>query len=202
MFIPPVHQENRRDILFETIRSKSFGTLITQGEKGIDLTHVPFTVKGETLFGHVARPNPQWQDAITDSEAVASFVIDDAYIHPGWYPSKAQHGRAVPTWNYIAVEARGAIEWFHDAAELQDMLQQLTADHENGRPSPWAIDDAPPRYIEAMIKAIVGFRMDVRDLKGSWKIDQHKDDIARLSVADGIARERPHSILPDKMRAL
>ncbi|MEM7740584.1 MAG: FMN-binding negative transcriptional regulator [Pseudomonadota bacterium] len=202
MFVPPIHQDDRRDVLFDTIRSKSFGTLITQGQHGIDLTHLPFLVDGEALVGHVARANKQWQATVPGTAAVASFIVDDAYIHPGWYPSKAQHGRAVPTWNYIAVEARGPIEWFHDDDALRDMLHQLTADHENPRHDPWTMSDAPSHYIDAMMKAIVGFRMNVEDLQGAWKIDQHKSDKDRYSVADGIAQEKPHSIIPNNMRAL
>ncbi|MEO1658754.1 MAG: FMN-binding negative transcriptional regulator [Pseudomonadota bacterium] len=202
MYVPSFYQEDRRDILLETIRSKSFGTLITQGANGIDVTHLPFAVEGDALVGHVARANPQWERMTPGSEAVATFVIDDAYIHPGWYPSKIEHGRAVPTWNYIAVEARGTLEWLHGGDALRPVLDRLTADQEASRNDPWGINDAPDAYIEGMLKAIVGFRLTLTDLSGAWKLDQKKKDADRLAAADGVAVERPHSSLPEKMRAV
>jgi len=202
MYVPTSYQENRREVLLETIRAKSFGSFITQGDSGIAVTHLPFAVDGGDLIGHVARDNPQWSQTTEGSEAVATFMIDDAYIHPGWYPSKTKHGRAVPTWNYIAVEARGTITWLHKAEELRSVLHALTSVHEDRRTEPWALSDAPKHYMDGMLRAIVGFRMTLSSLTGAWKLGQQKKEPDRLGVADGVARERPLSIMPELMRNL
>ena len=97
--------------------------------------------------------------------ALAVFSGPDAYVHPGWYPGKAEHGRVVPTWNYIAVHAWGPVETFDEPARLLELLARLTARHEAGRPRPWSLDDAPAEYIERQLRAIVGFALPIHRLE-------------------------------------
>ena len=126
---------------------------------------------------------------LAGTEAAATFLIDDAYISPGWYPSKQDAGRVVPTWNYIAVEARGQMEVVEDAEGLLALLEPLTAAHENHRPRPWTVAEAPADYLAALLKGIVGIRMVAPVLTGAWKLDQKKAAADRLGAAAGLRRD-------------
>jgi transcriptional regulator len=180
--------------LLEAIRARSFGTLITVGREGVGLSHVPFGVVEAggraVLIGHLARGNPQWREMAAGSEAVASVLVDDSYISPGWYPSLAETGRVVPTWAYVAVEARGHLEWVQEGAGLVELVALLTARHEDGRAAPWRMEDAPADYVAGLMRGIVGFRLHVRALTGAWKLDQQKGAADRAGAARGVAGER------------
>jgi transcriptional regulator len=134
---------------------------------------------------HVARPNPHWK--LAGARSLMIFQGPQAYIHPGWYESKAEHGRVVPTWTYVMVHAHGPIEAMETEAELLAHLAQLTNQNEVEREKPWAISDAPEKYIQGMTRAIVGLRMRVERLEGSWKLNQHKSEGDRLGVQSGLS---------------
>lgn len=192
-YVPTPYVENRIDILLTAIKERSFGSLITVGIDGIQVSHIPFvpTLRqaGECiLLGHLAQPNDQWKKVNDEVEAVARFVIDSAHISPSWYPSKAVTGKMVPTWNYIAVEARGKIEVVEEPAALLAILDALTDRHEADRPAPWSISDAPEEFTAAMLRGIVGVKLHVREIKGAWKLDQKKFEIDRNGAAMGLAQ--------------
>jgi transcriptional regulator len=194
MYIPVAYEENRREVLLEAIRARSFGTLITAGARGVQISHIPFGVVegdgGAVLIGHLARSNPHWREMTRRTQAVASFLVDDCYISPSWYPSKAESGKVVPTWNYVAVEARGEVELVQSGPALAALIEALTARHEQGRAQPWSMGDAPADYTEALMRAIVGVRLRVRGLVGAWKLDQKKRAADRAGAARGVAAER------------
>ena len=204
MYVPKPYQETRREVLIEAIEARSFGTLITHGQNGIGLSHLPFAVdesSGELeLICHVARPNVQWHDLAGGGEAVASFLLDDAYISPGWYPTKAETGRAVPTWNYVAVEARGHAELVETGPELLLLVEKLTKRHESGRSMPWSTSDAPTEFTAGLLRAIVGIRLRVRDLRGAWKLDQKKRPVDRIGAASGLDAEVGGKSIANRMR--
>ena len=115
-------------------------------------THLPLLVdrtRGAhgTLAGHIARANPQQRQACDGDEALAIFSGHDAYITPAFYPSKARDGKVVPTWNYVAVHAYGALRFVSDPTELRRHLEARTSHHESSREQPWAVGDAPESYI-------------------------------------------------------
>jgi transcriptional regulator len=205
MYVPEPYQESRREVLVGAINARSFGTLITHGESGIKLSHVPFAVDESSgkleLICHVARPNSQWHDLSGGAEAVASFLLDDAYISPGWYPMKAETGRVVPTWNYVAIEARGRAELVETGPELLLLVEKLTERHESSRPFPWSTSDAPADFTEALLRGIVGIRICVRDLSGAWKLDQKKRAIDRAGAVEGLAIEPGGANISNRMRA-
>ncbi|MBV8594299.1 MAG: FMN-binding negative transcriptional regulator [Caulobacteraceae bacterium] len=160
--------------------------LVTAGAGGIETTWAPFVVDrtggdGIDLVAHVARANPHWRCA-DGAEGLASFLVADSYVSPNWYPSKAEHGRAVPTWNYIAVEARGAVELFHDEARLRDLLERLTRRHEAGEIAPWSMDQAPADYLDRLLGGIVGVRLHVVELTGVWKLGQNHSEADQAGV--------------------
>ena len=191
MYVPQQFREERRDVLAAAMRDIQLAAIVTQDADGPCATHAPVVVREEgddlLLEFHVARQNPHWQ--LAGQKSLAIFQRPQAYIHPGWYRSKAEHGRVVPTWTYVMVHAHGTLAAMESEAELLAHLNQLTSRNEAGREEPWAVSDAPEKYIQGMTRAIVGLRMKVERLEGSWKLNQHKSDGDRTGVQAGLAAE-------------
>jgi len=153
--------------------------------------HIPMETVSEPapyglLRGHIARANPLWREYRPESEALAIFQGPQAYISPSFYPSKRETGEVVPTWNYAVVHARGSLQFIQDAGWLRSLVSRLTNAHEESRPQPWKIDDAPPPYLEKMLTMIVGFEMSIVSLAGKWKLSQNHPQGNRLGVAQGL----------------
>ena len=191
MYVPQQFREERRDVLVAAMRDIQLAAIVTQDADGPCATHAPVVVREERdellLEFHVARQNPHWQ--LAGQKTLAIFQGPQAYIHPGWYRSKAEHGRVVPTWTYVMVHAHGTLAAMEGETELLSHLSQLTDRNETGREQPWAVSDAPEKYIHGMTRAIVGLRMKVERLEGSWKLNQHKSDGDRAGVQSGLAAE-------------
>jgi transcriptional regulator len=150
-------------------------------------------VAGEmVLEGHVSRANPLWKLS-RQTPALAIFQGPQAYIHPGWYPTKKQDGRAVPTWNYIAVHVHGSVSAVQDEKWLEEHLQELTLRNEAARREPWAISDAPPDFIGALMKGIVGLRLTISGIEGNWKMGQKHPLENRLGAARALAASERHA---------
>jgi transcriptional regulator len=115
------------------------------------------------------------------------FMGPDAYVSPTWYPSKLEHQKVVPTWNYIAVHAYGPAEFFEDADRLLDVVTRLTNLHEQRKAKPWAVSDAPETFIRAQLKGIVGLRLPITRLEGKRKMSQNRSAEDRAGVAAGLA---------------
>ena len=191
MYRPAAFRQDDLAQLHAQIAASGLALLTSAGPAGLQATHLPLLLEpgeGEfgTLYGHFARANPHWQ-ALAGHEALAVFSGPDAYVHPGWYPGKAEHGQVVPTWNYIAVHAWGPVETFDEPARLLELLARLTARHEAGRPKPWSLDEAPAEYIERQLRAIVGFALPIRRLEGQWKLSQNRQNVDRAGVREGLA---------------
>jgi transcriptional regulator len=184
MYTPDHFREYRTDVLQDAMRSIGFATLITQG---MEANHLPLLLTGNTLCGHVARPNPVWKAG--DGPALAIFLGEHFYVTPSWYPTKHETGKAVPTWNYVTVHARGQLRWIHDAAWLKDHVTALSASQENRRAQPWAVSDAPASYIDSLLRAIVGFELTIETLEGKAKLSQNREPRDRDGVRDGLERE-------------
>ena len=189
VYPPSAHRESRPEVILAFVRAVGFGQLIT-GSGGIPYaTAVPMLLRlrDETvvLEAHLQRGNPQWR--ALGEEALVLFEGPNAYVHPGWYPSKKRDGRAVPTWNYIVVQGRGSVEVVEDPDWLRDHLAALSARQEEGRADPWRLEDAPPGYIEALIRGIVGVRVTVRAWDGRWKLSQNHPEANRRGVIAGLA---------------
>ena len=166
--------------------------VVTHGDQGLQASHLPLLFKPDegpngTLYGHFARANPQWKELQSGAEALVIFAGADAYVSPGFYPSKAEHGKVVPTWNYVAVHAYGTADVFTDAERLLNLVSALTDRHEASRAQPWKVADAPADYIDGMLKAIVGFALPIQRLEGKRKLSQNRsaEDIA--GVREGLA---------------
>ena len=158
--------------------------LITLTEDGLLATMLPFAYEpaaGEhgALFGHVARNNDQWrQPALGESLAIVRGP--DAYVSPSWYAAKAEHGRVVPTWNYVTAHVYGRLVVHDDPAWVEDVVRRLTAKHEAarvavpGQTPEWAVDDAPRKFIEGQLRAIVGLELQITRIEAKAKLSQNR----------------------------
>ncbi len=157
MYIPEDFAADDSDALIARLSRRWAGVLVTVAPDGTPTaTHLPilWDAVNKIATGHVARVNPQWKLGAGRGLIVLSGA--EAYVSPSWYPSKAEHGKAVPTWNYEAVHVSGAVEWFDEPARLEAVVRGLSELHEAGRATPWKIDDAPRDYIDAMLRGIIG----------------------------------------------
>jgi len=192
----PTHfKEERRETLHQLVRDHPLGLLVTQGSSGaLEADAIPFLLDTEAdgrtvLRAHVARANPVWREARTEADSLVVFQGPQAYVTPNWYPSKAENGKAVPTWNYITVQARGRLVVRDDAAWLRAFVTRLTQRHEATQARPWAVGDAPPDYIDTMLRAIVGIEIPVTSLIGKWKMSQNHASANREGVARGLREQ-------------
>jgi transcriptional regulator len=179
--------------------------LITVGEDGYPAaTLLPLLWDGERLVFHMARANPHWRSISPGAPALAVVTAAEAYVSPAWYASKTEHGRVVPTWNYSAVHFTGRATVHDDPAWLLDAVTRLTDRHEQRRSEPWAVGDAPERYLEKQLRAIVGIEFAVEQVEGKAKLSQNRDDADFAGVVAGLRREggaREHQVA-DAMAAL
>ena len=193
MYLPAHFEEARSEVLHALMREHPFATLITQGDEGLTANHLPLHLAteiapGGALQGHVARANPLWQQS-QDTEVLVIFHGPQAYVTPSWYATKREHGKAVPTWNYVVVHARGRLRTIEDPAWLRRQLETLVARHEAGLAEPWQIADAPADYIDKMIAAVVGIEIAITGLKGKWKISQNQPAVNRAGVVAGLRQQ-------------
>ena len=192
MYLPSAFRQDDLAELHAQLQANPFALLTSAGAAGVQASHLPLLLapdEGEfgTLYGHFARANPHWRDLQGGAEALAVFSGPDAYISPDWYPAKAEHGKVVPTWNYIAVHARGPVELIEEPERLLQIVSRLSDQHESGRERPWAVSDAPREYLDAMLRAIVGFALPIRRLEGKWKLGQNRSAADQAGVRDGLA---------------
>ena len=186
MYNPPPFTESREEVLYDFIRQHPLGTVVTYTtDEGLVANHIPMFVADGVLRCHFARANPQWQSVMGAESLLVVFGGAEHYITPSWYPSKAEHGKVVPTWNYTAVHVTGKARVMRDA-ELLQLLHDLTDANEAGLRGQWSVDDAPADYIAALMKAIVGFEIAVERIEGKWKHSQNRSASDREGVIAGL----------------
>ncbi len=196
MYLPAHFAESRPDVLEAFVLAHPFGLLLTQGDGGrLEADAVPFVLDADPAGGpgilraHVARANPVWHSAGADAESLVVFQGPHAYVSPGWYASKAEHGKVVPTWNYIVVHGRGSVRAIEDPAWLHAFVTRLTDRHEAGQRAPWAVTDAPADFVATMVGAIVGIEIVLSSLVGKWKVSQNRSGADRAGVGRGLVEE-------------
>lgn len=192
MYLPTAFRQDDLGELHRQIVASRLATLVSHGAQGLCASHLPLLLEpgeGEfgTLYGHLARANPHGRELAAGGETLAIFHGPEAYVSPSWYPGKAEHGKAVPTWNYVTVHAHGPVELFDEPERLRRLLGRLSDRHEAGRAQPWSLDEAPRDYIDGMLRAIVGFALPIRRLEGKWKLSQNRPAADRAGVREGLA---------------
>ncbi|HYZ64574.1 MAG TPA: FMN-binding negative transcriptional regulator [Acetobacteraceae bacterium] len=191
MYIPPAFRYDDLPTIHAAMRDVRLANLVTATEEGLVATPLPLLLAADegphgTLYGHVARANPQWK-LPPKGDAMALFNGPDAYVSPSWYPSKQEHGKVVPTWNYVAIHAYGPVEFFEDADRLLGVVTRLTNLHEGGRAERWAVTDAPEAFIRAQLRGIVGLRLPIARIDAKRKMSQNRTAEDRAGVAAGLA---------------
>jgi transcriptional regulator len=194
MYLPTLFREDDIERCHALIRDNPLGLLVSSSADDVQANPVPFLLtlaaNGKTLLQcHVARANPQWRHIEGGASVLAIFQGDDSYVSPSWYASKRAHGKVVPTWNYAMVQARGSATIHEDAEWLRAQITALTASHEDKRPTPWQVSDAPHTFIEAQMRGIVGIEIVVEQLTGKWKVSQNRSEADRAGVIDGLRAE-------------
>jgi transcriptional regulator len=194
MYAPGPFQETRTEVILEAVRAAQLATLITPVDGALHITHVPMMATpsdsgGWQLEAHLARGNPHHAVLAERPYTVAIFHGPQAYVSPGWYASKAEHGKVVPTWNYIIVHVHGRLEAIDDTVWLEDQVRRVTARNEDRRAVPWSVDDSPRDYFEGMLRGIVGVRLEVARMEGVWKMQQQRSDSDRAGLIAGFAAE-------------
>jgi len=186
--------------LDDFLARRAAGHLVTVGPDGIpDATLLPVLLDGvrdgvghgaqPRVLGHLARANPHWTRIAPGSPALLVLTGADAYVSPSWYASKATHGRVVPTWNYSEVHVRGAVTVHDDPDWVLDVVTRLTERHEADRGQPWAVSDAPRKYVRGMLRAIVGIEVAVASVEGKAKLSQNRSDADRAGAIAGLRAE-------------
>jgi transcriptional regulator len=178
MYIPKQFQENRIDRLAEAMRDIELATVVTSVGERYYTSYIPMIFKqssGEMfLEGHVARANDHWTAVTAGRQSIAIFMGPQAYISPSWYETKREHGRVVPTWNYLVVQAEGILTAIDSSDWLLMHLDELTKLNEAKREKPWHLRDTPEGFIESLSNAVVGLRLRVQSVVGCWKMIQHR----------------------------
>lgn len=195
MYQPPHFNEDSPLAMQGLIRAFPLGLLITGVDGALTANPIPFVIDSEAgehgvLRCHVARANTQWQEIGKEigegCEALIVFQGAQHYVHPGWYETKRETGKVVPTWNYAMVQVKGRARVMDDAAWLARQVRDLTEMMEGAYPKPWAVDDAPAPYIDAQIRGIVGIEIAITAMMGKWKVSQNRSQSDVEGVIEGL----------------
>jgi transcriptional regulator len=188
MYVPE-HFAMSGDAVQELLVRHGAGDLVTATSQGLLVTLLPFvydSTVGEqgALLGHVARNNEQWRQAPV-GEALVILRGPDAYVTPTWYRSKSEHGRVVPTWNYVTAHVYGELVVHDDVEWVGDLVHRLTDKHEAGQPHPWAVADAPPAFVAGQLRAVVGVELRISRIEAKAKLSQNRSAADIDGVVEG-----------------
>ncbi len=199
MHAAPAFRMDDQAELAAFIEGRHFATLVVSAEDGPVAAHIPMIINRDpagtpvSLEGHVARNNPLAAVAARPVRALAIFTGADAYVTPSLYLSKREHGKVVPTWNYLAVHVSGMVEAFDDAGALHEQVNRITNAMEHAAAVPWKVSDAPGDYVAKMLNAITGVRLTISTIEGIRKLSQNRSDADRASVLNGFAHSTDHA---------
>ncbi len=191
MYNQPAFREPDRTRKQQFIRDHPLGLLISSQADMPQASPLPFLLDAigpvglGVLRGHLSKGNEHWR-VLDGTEVLVVFQGPDAYVSPSWYVSKREHGKVVPTWNYVTVQARGVARVIDDANWLRQQIAQLTEAHESTRPAPWRVGDAPADFIDAQVFGIIGVEIEIRELDGKWKVSQNRSVEDRMGVVKGL----------------
>ncbi len=207
MYIP-AHFEPDEQTVHELLANQGAADLVTSTDQGLLATMLPFlfdpprsrpdTGTLGSLVGHVARNNGQWRAAAL-GQALVIVRGPDGYISPAWYATKREHGRVVPTWNYVTAHVYGTLVIHDDVDWLEVLVRRLTKHYEASRREPWSVDDAPAAYFAGQLKAIVGVEVLIDRIEAKAKLSQNRSDADMDGVIEGL-EERGDTGLAEAVR--
>jgi transcriptional regulator len=190
LYTPRSFAVEDNDALTRLLREHPFATLITPGGPEPSISHLPLQYRPQAsghgaLLGHMARANPHWQ-RFSDAVSLAVFHGPHAYVSPSWY---AEPAGAVPTWNYAVAHVHGRVDLMRDAAETRALVEEMIARYEDGRAEPWRLQ-LDGRPLQAMLDAIVGFRLVIERIDVKLKLSQNRSIVDRERVIAALRSER------------
>jgi transcriptional regulator len=196
MYVPTHFAATAQDV-DDLLARHGAADLITLTDDGLLATMLPFAYEPSAgphgaLFGHVARNNDQWRKPAR-GESLAIVRGPDAYVSPSWYAAKAEHGRVVPTWNYLTAHVYGQLVVHDDPGWVEDVVRRLTAKHEAarlaapGQRMPWSVDDAPRAFIEGQLRAIVGLELRITRIEAKAKLSQNRPATDIPGIVEGLS---------------
>lgn len=191
MYTPAYHAFNDIEKMRAHIAAHPLGAWVCHAHGQLIANHIPFVLDAKhgshgRLLAHVSRANPVWRQLIGGAPSVVMFMGPSAYITPSWYPGKRQHGKVVPTWNYVTVHAHGMARAMEDTCWILDVLNRLTDTQESQRTEPWKVSDAPSAYIDKMLRAVVGIEITIDRVEGRLKVSQDEDEQDRRGTFEAL----------------
>ncbi|MEI6113683.1 MAG: FMN-binding negative transcriptional regulator [Burkholderiales bacterium] len=194
MYLPAHFEQSDPQAIADAIAQNPLATLVTRDGDDLVADHLPLLLEGSPaagarLIGHVAIANDVWRRAGEGARVLAVFQGPHAYVSPNWYPSKREHHRVVPTYNYVTVQINGTLHASQDPAVKRRAVEALTARMESTQPAPWKVADAPPDYLETMLAAIVAIELRIDRVQAKWKVSQNRSADDRAGVAQALVRE-------------
>jgi transcriptional regulator len=186
----PAHFAADDSAVRELLTNHGAADLVTATPQGLLATLLPFVYDPEVgengaLLGHVARNNEQWRQSVL-GDALVIVRGPDAYVTPSWYAAKAEHGRVVPTWNYVTAHVYGRLVVHDDPVWLDSLVRRLTDRHEAASPQPWSVEDAPPTFIAGQLRAIVGVELVISRVEAKLKLSQNRSGADVDGVVAGL----------------
>ena len=190
MYVPRFHAMDDEAEVRDLVSAVGTAELVTVGADGYPTsTLLPVIWSDDRLVFHMARANPHWRSIEPGAPALAVITGPQGYVSPAWYPSKREHGRVVPTWNYSAVHFTGRATVHDDQDWLREAVTRLTDLHEHGRDDRWSVSDPPPAYVDKQLRAIVGLDLAVERVEAKAKLSQNRSDEDAAGVVAGLRRE-------------
>lgn len=186
MYVPSHFAEDRPDVVLGLLRRAGFGHLVCTDDEGPTSTPLPFVVDDAmtSVSAHLARPNRIWR--LAPCRALLVVPVGDAYVSPSWYPTKAETGKVVPTWNYEVVHVHGRLVAHDDPAWIRRQVDELTDRNESARAEPWSVDDAPADFVDGLVRAIVGVELVVERVVAKRKLSQNRPEPDVAGVIHGL----------------
>ncbi|WP_446667039.1 FMN-binding negative transcriptional regulator [Flexivirga sp. B27] len=206
VYLPAHDEATSAEAVAALIAANRLATLITTDGKSLSANHIPLLLErdaeGDRLVGHVARANDVWREGNHTGESLAVFTGAEHYVSPTWYPSKQEHHKVVPTWNYLVAHMYGELVIHDDVRWTRGAVAKLTGVMERGREDAWHMGQAPADYLAERLADIVGIELRISRIVGKFKISAARDSADRDGAADGIQAESGASALVDAMRAV
>lgn len=183
MYSPPHFTEKDRQAITEFIQEHPFATLILNDSGKSYATQVPVMLdeREDELYitGHIYRHADHYPALANSKDVLLLFTGAHCYVSASWYTRRGQ----ASTWNYMSVQARGAVRMM-DEAETLELITALTHQYEDGQIVPETVEQMSEEYISVNLKAIAGFEIAVTQLDATFKLNQNKDDESYRNVVD------------------
>ena len=192
------------ELALHVVARAGLATVVVSTGSGFEATPIPWMLRrspdSTLLVGHISKANPLARTLSGSVDAIVIVDGPDGYVSPSWYPSKAESGEVVPTWNYVSVHLHGRLSLVDDAGWLREMVESLTVRYESERDQPWSVDDAPADYIDRMLRGIVGVEFLVERVEGKAKLSQNRSEADRAGVIVGLRAEGAEHLLNEMER--